>query len=231
MVCSLELSLPAGLRFAEEKLENLEKAVKIPGFIPILSSVTGGFEVLTGTTASVYFLATAFFYKMVSYAPFMTAEQKALWANSKGLEYSLQLFFKSITTVAIGVLHSIPLLGNIANFYVYEFLDREKKWQRLDLDIQESKQDLRKLASDVHKHEQDITDLSERLAKVESNTRSLPQRFGKIRSDLRKVSVDSQEAAHFQEEISSLEDKVEQLSIMLERFHTLRSPQGIYSPV
>ena len=131
MIRELEHTAPQHLRFVQDKLSAVETTLKKFTPIFIVSSITGSAETVVGVATCIYALATAAFYKMRLYIPFISQQTKTLWTytnpedSKTRVGYSLELAIDSIKMVAMGTLKAIPGIGNITAASIYKLAEKQ----------------------------------------------------------------------------------------------------------
>jgi hypothetical protein len=227
MIDSHVSASPAIVRFVETKLEEVKSAMRVPGFLPVISVVPAGIEILAGTISTIYSLALAFFFTIAPYLHIISADRKALWDQSKGKEHCWKLLRASFALVGIGALHTVPIAGNISTFCIYTFEKGEKKFNLLSQRIQT-------LEDALTNHPQP-SNIQTRVEKLEKASNRFPQRIGALRSHLSAIeerleALGDIDGADIQRklskrrsQISHLKSKVKTLRIEVRSLHRLRS--------
>lgn len=212
MIRSLETTAPRALRYVGEKLQNLESKLKKIGYIPFVSVITGGVEVLGGLAGAVTAGTSAIFYKARLHVPLISKQTKILWAKRDDVKTSMQLLMDSINMVAMGVLKAVPGFGNYSAFMVYSSIEQQRAAEKAkgEADVQ------------LAEKNNQITDLEKDLAETAAKLQVANENFNASQEVLSKKTV---EVASKIEEIAKLTEslKILQQGAGLEELGKLRT--------
>jgi hypothetical protein len=102
-----------------ESLEKFDKSLNFPGYLPLISNLTGCIRVYLGTIESVVAFALLFFTCFLIVYP-LIRPSVALLPVLMIPKKITELFFYGVTDIIRGTIEQFPLLGNIV-CYIYDF--------------------------------------------------------------------------------------------------------------
>lgn len=164
MIRPCDASAPAFVYLVEEKMAAVERTLRTPSMF--LGTITGGIHIVAGTTAAVYALAVALFFKISHHIPMVSEEKKVRWSTCKGVESSMHLFRNSITMIVLGLIQTLPILGGIALYCAYKFRETDAKMENIDGEIKVAQSSLEVISAKVNRQEENLQGISADIERI-----------------------------------------------------------------
>jgi hypothetical protein len=125
MMCHVIGSEPLSTQFFRENVHCVEEKFKKLSFYPCISAITGGTEALLGLVSLVSAAAMLVFYKARMYMP-VPAIRKTIWKKTEEGSQVVELVRDSAKVIAMGLLKSVPGIGNASAYWIYMLQDQNR---------------------------------------------------------------------------------------------------------